>query len=72
MIDPEKIFTYHNADHVDPKRFSEIRQAAKYLANMILIHGGSEPDKERAIHKLRESVFYAIASIAIPEDKPCT
>lgn len=63
----EDIFTYHDAKHIDPIRFSSIRGAAKDLAYLIMQHGGSLEDKERAILKLRESVFYAIASIAIPD-----
>lgn len=63
----EDLFTYHDAKHIDPIRFSSIRDSAKDLAYLIMKHGGSLADKERAILKLRESVYYAIASIAIPE-----
>jgi len=68
-MDIDKIFTYHTADNVALERFVEIREAAKILGHKIMQHGGQQADKERAILKLRESVFYAIASIAIPEDK---
>ncbi len=68
-MDIDKIFTYHTASDVALERFTEIREAAKVLGKKIMQHGGSKEDKERAILKLRESVFYAIASIAIPEDK---
>ncbi len=68
-MDIEKIFTYHTADHIPMVRFTDIREAAKLLGTMIMKHGGSQEDKERAILKLRECVFYAIASIAIPEDE---
>lgn len=67
IMDIDKIFTYHKADHIDQVRFEEIREAAKKLGRTIIKYGGSQEDKERAILKLRESVFYAIASIAIPE-----
>lgn len=67
-MDIDKIFTYHTADDVAVERFVEIREAAKVLGKKIMEHGGSEEDKQRSILKLRESVFYAIASIAIPED----
>ena len=66
-MDIEKLFTYHTPSNIDPKRFSEIREAAKSLGFKILEHGGSEEDKKRSILKLREAIFYAIASIAIPE-----
>jgi hypothetical protein len=65
--DIETLFTYHNPMGLDPKRFDEIREAAKFLGKMILKHGGVEVEKERAIMKLRESVFYAIASIVVPK-----
>lgn len=68
-MDIDKIFTYHSADNIALKRFVEIREAAKVLGHKIMEHGGHQADKERAILKLRESVFYAIASIAIPEGK---
>lgn len=67
-MDIDKIFTYHNPSNIDPKRFEEIRNAAKNLGHQIMIHGGNKEEKNRAIIKLREAVFFAIASIAIPED----
>jgi hypothetical protein len=65
----EKIFTYHNPKEIDPKRFEIIRESAKNLGRVILENGGSIEDVERSILKLRECVFYAIASIAIPFDE---
>ena len=66
-MDIEKIFTYHNPKDIDPNRFIEIREAAKNLGFKILQHGGSEEDIERSIIMLRQCVFFAIASIAIPK-----
>lgn len=67
VMDIEKIFTYHNPTDIDLNRFKEIRDAAKVLGNKIMEHGGFEEEKEKSIHKLRECVFYAIASIVLPE-----
>lgn len=69
MKENRDIFTYHTADNISITRFKEIRDSAKILHNKILINGENEQDIERAIEKLRECVFYAIASIAIPEVK---
>lgn len=59
----EEIFTYQNPSNIDPKRFQEIRNEAKNLAYAINKNGGWTKDKEMAIKKLRECIFYAIASI---------
>ncbi len=66
-MDIDKIFTYHNASGIDPKRFEEIRQAAKILGKLILKNGGMKGDIDRSILKLRECVFFAIASIVLYE-----
>lgn len=65
--DIEILFTYHNPAGIDPNRFTEIREAAKVLAHKILEHGGKDADSARAIQKLRECVYYAIASIVLPD-----
>lgn len=67
MRDERDLFTYHNPANIDPERFLAIRRKAKELAELIKLHGGNWDDQDRAIEKLRECVFYAIASIAIPE-----
>lgn len=64
----DEIFTYHTADHIKQERFDEIRNAAKALGHAIVKNGGHAKDKERAILKLRECVFYAIASLAMPNE----
>lgn len=67
-MDIDLIFTYHNPRGLDPKRFDNIRNAAKALEHEIMNHGGHKDEKKIAILKLREVVFYAIASIAVPEE----
>ncbi len=67
-MDIDKIFTYHTADDVAVEHFQEIRDAAKVLGYCIMNKPGARADKERAILKLRECVFYAIASLAIPHE----
>ncbi len=64
--DIDILFTYHNPVSDAPQRFEEIRNAAKALGKAIIAHGGKESDIERSILKLRECVFYAIASIVVP------
>lgn len=66
-MDKRDLWTYHTADNVSLNRFEVIRASARNLAEAITIHGGNEDDKNQAILKLREAVFYAIASLAIPE-----
>lgn len=65
MTDAEldELFTYQNPTNIDPCRFDEIRLNAKKLAWSINENGGWSEDKKRAIMKLRECVFFAIASI---------
>lgn len=65
--DIDLLFTYHNPQHIDPTRFTNIRSMANKLAKEIIENGGSDVDVSRSIQKLRECVFYAIASIAVPE-----
>lgn len=67
MKDNRDLFTYHCPFGINPERFILIRHKAKELQDLIELHGGNREDKDRSILKLRETVFYAIASIAIPE-----
>lgn len=67
--DIDLLFTYHTAPNIDPERFVKIRETAKSLGKTILACGREEQDIKRAILKLRECVFYAIASLAIPYSK---
>lgn len=65
------LFDYHNPSDVAAERFSDIRLAAKVLARTIIKHGGHDRmrDIDRSIDKIREAVFYAIASIVIPKEE---
>ena len=62
------LFTYHNPQGIDPKRFEVIRESAKKLCYAINENGGDEKEIERAIHHIRVGVFYAIASIVLPKE----
>ncbi len=66
------LFTYHDPKGIDPNRFTQIREAAKFLAHAINENGGDEDEIEKSIHLLRQSVFYAIASIVLPKDEDAT
>ncbi len=66
-MDKRDLWNYHPADHIALERFENIRAAARVLAKAIEDNGENREDKDRAIVKLRECVFYAIASLAIPE-----
>lgn len=65
--DIDTLFTYHNPGNLDPVMFEEIRNAAKVLGKLILKNGRQEVDVNASISKLRECVYYAIASIVVPK-----
>ena len=65
--DIDTLFTYHNPAGLDPARFDKIRNAAKDLGKCILENGGQEVDVNTSIGKLRECVYFAIASIVVPK-----
>ena len=65
--DIDTLFTYHNPVNVDPISFEEIRNTAKVLGKIILKHSKNDKDMARSLNKLRESIYYAIASIVVPE-----
>lgn len=65
--DIEKLFTYHNPGDLDPLLFEEIRNAAKILGKIILKNGRQEVDVNASISKLRECIYFAIASIVVPK-----
>jgi hypothetical protein len=64
----QNLFTYHPANDVELRRFEEIRECAKQLARAIYRNGGHnrKDDISLSIQKLRECVFFAIASIVVP------
>jgi hypothetical protein len=65
--DIETLFTYHPAPHLDAVQFDELRAAAKVLGKLIIKYGRQPGDMHASIAKLRESVYYAIASIVVPK-----
>lgn len=64
----KKLFTYHPASDIELRRFEEIRNGAKELARAIYRNGGTHRGKDidTSIEKLRECVYFAIASIVVP------
>lgn len=65
--DIDKIFNYYDAKDIPPKVFSDIRAFAKLLGKAIINNGITMHDKHMSIQRLRECVFYAIASIVVPK-----
>ena len=59
----ENWFTYHDDPNKVPK-YKAIREAAKYLAGIIVDNTPEGPDQSAAIRKLRECVMTANAAIA--------
>ena len=59
----ENWFTYHDDPNKVPK-YKAIREAAKYLAGIIVDNTPSGPDQSAAIRLLREAVMTANAAIA--------
>jgi hypothetical protein len=64
--DIEILFTYHNPQGLEPEMFDELRNTAKILGKIILKNGKTK-DKEKSVQKLRECIYYAIASIVVPQ-----
>lgn len=62
--DIENWFTYHSPQADQPKRYQEIRDAAKGLAKIIVANTPSSADQSAAIRHLRECVMTANAAIA--------
>ena len=65
----ENWFTYHDDPNKVPK-YKAIREAAKYLAQVIVDNAPECADTTAAIRKLRESVMVANAAIACDDDRP--
>ena len=65
--DIETLFTYHNASGLDTEMFKEIRESAQTLGKIILKYGRQEVDVNTSIGKLRECIYYAIASVVVPK-----
>lgn len=65
-------FTYHKPFGNQPERYQGLREKAKELAYLILESCPFSREKDIAIMKLEESIFFANASIARNEFEPST
>lgn len=63
----ENVFSYHPPKSGQPEKYTAIREKAKELAYLIEELCPESFDKEMAITNLRQSTFWANASIAINE-----
>lgn len=61
----EERFTYQKPDEEDIKKYFEIREKAKELAYLLNVKCPEGRELEIAIEKLRESIMWANASIAL-------
>ena len=67
MFDIDNTFTYHAPFGDQPKRYVELREKAKELAELIQQDCPESREKSLAFTKLQECVMFANASIAINE-----
>jgi hypothetical protein len=61
------IFTYHAPMGTQTERYTAIRETAKQFANLIMDFCPTSREKDVAIERIRESVMWANASIAVNE-----
>lgn len=61
------LFTYHPPKEDQPNRYERIRAAGKGLAMAIMECCPESSDRNEAIARVRESVMWANASIAVNE-----
>jgi len=66
-MDINNIFSYHAPKKDQPKRYEEIRGAARIFAQILIDNTPASNDQDTALRKLRECVMFANASIAINE-----
>lgn len=67
MITQEMIdnwFTYHAPEENDIYKYTQIREAAKYFAEVVMDNTPPSADQTTAIRKIREAVMTANAAIA--------
>jgi len=64
MYDVVSNFTYHAPKDDQPRRYEDIRNIAKGMAEFIVAHCPESREQSLALTKLEESVFWANASIA--------
>lgn len=58
-------FTYHRPTGDQPQRYEQLRAKAKELAFLIRDLCPATPERTEAINRLRESIMWANASIAL-------
>lgn len=66
----DNLFKYHAPIGDQPKRYVEIREAGKLLAEVIMRNTPRSADQSAALRKVREAVFTANAAIAVNEKAP--
>lgn len=59
-----KSFTYHAPQADQPARYSDIRDAARALANLIAEHTPESREQSTALTNLEQAVMWANAAIA--------
>ncbi len=62
--DVENIFTYHSPQPGQPERYTVLRAGAKELARMVLEACPDSRERDQALKKIEEAVFWANASVA--------
>jgi len=68
MTNIDKIFTYHKPNDEQINRYNVIRIMAKDLAFIIEDFCNDSEEKKQVLLKLRETVMWANAAIAIHEN----
>lgn len=59
-----KSFTYHPPQADQPARYTDIREAARALANLIAEHTPESREQSAALTNLEQAVMWANAAIA--------
>ena len=65
----DNIFTYHTPQGNQAERYTDLRDAARKIAQIIQLSCPESREKSLAITNLQQSVMWANASIAINEDR---
>jgi hypothetical protein len=63
----DEIFTYHAPKGDQPKRYELLRNSGKSLAALIIQNCPESEERGLALDKLRETIMWANASIAVGE-----
>lgn len=62
--DLENRFTYHPPKEGQPERYTELREAAKAFARLIVANTPSSREQSLALTNLEQATFWANAAIA--------